>query len=137
MDKGGSGDYEVGWGKPPKTGQYQEGQAGNPNGRPRGAKNLKTIVKRELFEKITIKEGGKTKKVTKLEGIVKALSNSALHGKLGAIAKLFELLERLQQNDGEAQDSTAMSEADKDLFDEFLIELAKDKLRPGDGGVQS
>lgn len=127
-------NYEVGWGKPPKSGQFQKGQSGNPKGRRRGAKNLKTIVERELSEKIIIKEGPKTKKVTKLEGIVKALSNGALHGKLGAIAKLFELLERLQQADGTPPESHALSDADKELFDEFLLELAKEKLKPIDGG---
>jgi Family of unknown function (DUF5681) len=31
-------DYDVGYGKPPKTTQFQPGQSGNRRGRPKGAK---------------------------------------------------------------------------------------------------
>jgi Family of unknown function (DUF5681) len=28
-------DYEVGYGKPPKTSQFKKGESGNPSGRPK------------------------------------------------------------------------------------------------------
>jgi hypothetical protein len=34
-------DDEVGYGKPPKHGQFKPGKSGNPRGRPRGAHGLK------------------------------------------------------------------------------------------------
>jgi hypothetical protein len=40
--KGDSGDYQVGYGKPPKHTQFKPGKSGNPQGRPKGTKNLKT-----------------------------------------------------------------------------------------------
>lgn len=30
-------DYEIGYGRPPKSGQFKSGQSGNPNGRPKKA----------------------------------------------------------------------------------------------------
>src|SRR5258708_33036230 len=38
------GDYEVGYGKPPRETRFANGQSGNPRGRPSGAKNFKTLL---------------------------------------------------------------------------------------------
>jgi len=45
-----SGEYEVGFCKPPKEHQYSKGTSGNLKGRPKGAKNLKTDLLEELGE---------------------------------------------------------------------------------------
>jgi hypothetical protein len=44
------GDYEVGYGKPPRDTRFPKGQSGNPRGRPSGAKNLKTLLSEALNE---------------------------------------------------------------------------------------
>jgi len=41
-------DYEVGYGKPPHHTRFVKGQSGNPRGRPRGAKNMKTLLNKAL-----------------------------------------------------------------------------------------
>ena len=47
-----SAPYEVGYGKPPKHTRFQPGQSGNPRGRPKGTKNLKTDLEEELSERV-------------------------------------------------------------------------------------
>jgi hypothetical protein len=57
--------YKVGFGKPPKAGQFKKGKSGNPRGRPRGSCNLATDLNAELSEQITVREDGRSKRVSK------------------------------------------------------------------------
>lgn len=52
-----SDDYEIGYKKPPKDGQFKKGQSGNPNGRPRGSKNKKKVFDDILSQEITLANG--------------------------------------------------------------------------------
>ncbi len=47
---------KIGYGRPPKAGQFKPGQSGNPQGRPKGSTNLATDLSAELAE-----GGSKTK----------------------------------------------------------------------------
>jgi hypothetical protein len=81
-------DYEVGYGRPPKSGQFQKGQSGNPKGRPKGAKGFKASLKRELASEITVREGNRVIRIAKHEAAAKRLVEKALNGDLGAIRML-------------------------------------------------
>ena len=93
--KGGSGDHEVGFGKPPKHTRFQPGQSGNPRGRPKGTKNLKTDLMEELGEKILVHEGGQARKLSKQRALVKALLTRALKGDVRAANLLLSMIMRL------------------------------------------
>lgn len=78
-----SDDYEVGYGKPPKQMQFQKGRSGNSKGRPKASaqpKKAASVLKEILNNKITVKEGGKTRRITKLEALLETLLNDALRG---------------------------------------------------------
>ena len=49
--------YEVGYGKPPKDSQFKEGQSGNPKGRKKNSRNLKTDLTKILQKRISVREG--------------------------------------------------------------------------------
>ena len=72
--------YKVGYGKTPEHTRFKTGQSGNPKGKPRGAKNLSTIVGNAIKEKVMVTENGKRKAVSKLEVAVKQLVNKAVSG---------------------------------------------------------
>jgi hypothetical protein len=40
-------DYSIGYGKPPKANQFAKSTSGNPKSRPKGSKNLATLVMNE------------------------------------------------------------------------------------------
>lgn len=88
-------DYEVGYGKPPKHTQFKPGQSGNPRGRPRGTKNLKTDLMEELGEKIVVREGEETRRVSKQRAVVKTLVAKTLKGDARAGRLLTGLMMRL------------------------------------------
>jgi S-adenosylmethionine/arginine decarboxylase-like enzyme len=44
----------VGYGKPPLHTRFKKGQSGNPRGRPRGAKNLSTLVSDALDQTVVV-----------------------------------------------------------------------------------
>jgi hypothetical protein len=79
----------VGYGKPPQSGRFVKGKSGNPNGRPKGSKNLDLIVQREARELIQVKEGGKIRKRTKAEVAMKQLGNKAAQGDPRALREFF------------------------------------------------
>jgi hypothetical protein len=82
----GSNDFNaVGYRKPPKNTQFQKGISGNPKGRPKGSKNIATIVDKTGRERITITENGRQRTITKKEAVVLQLTNKAASGDMKAI----------------------------------------------------
>jgi hypothetical protein len=82
-------DYEVGWGKPPLHARFQKGRSGNPNGRPRGARNTAVLLKEELQEPVRLPKTGKT--LTMRHVIIRQQVTKAARGDLKA--SRFVLLE--------------------------------------------
>ncbi len=60
-----SRSYEVGYGRPPVASQFKAGQSGNAKGRPKGSKNLSTLLREEMDAKILVTENGVQKRMPK------------------------------------------------------------------------
>jgi hypothetical protein len=43
---GANSNYQVGYGRPPAKSRFKKGTSGNPRGRPKHSKNMKTIIRR-------------------------------------------------------------------------------------------
>jgi hypothetical protein len=80
VGKNGEGHYEVGYGKPPRHTQFQKGQSGNPNGRPRGTKRLATLLNKALGQTVVVNEHGRQRRITMLEAIFAQLVTKAARG---------------------------------------------------------
>ena len=91
------GDYEVGYGKPPRETRFAKGQSGNPRGRPSGAKNFKTLLSDALNEPVIVTENGGRRKVTKRQAIITQLVNRSATADLRAIKILLDIVRDIQR----------------------------------------
>jgi len=108
--------YKVGPGKPPKHTQFKKGQSGNPRGRPRGAKNLATLVGEALDQKITVTEQGRRRKISKREAIITQLVNRSASADLKATTILLGMMQEIERRTGASTEPAALSEADREVL---------------------
>lgn len=73
-------DDKGGYGNPPKHSRFIPGKSGNPRGRPKGSKNLKTLLREIFREEIPITIDGRTRKVPALLVAVLKLRIKAFEG---------------------------------------------------------
>ncbi|HJZ18303.1 MAG TPA: DUF5681 domain-containing protein [Stellaceae bacterium] len=119
-------DYVVGYGKPPVHSRFQKGRSGNPKGRPRGRRNMSTLLSATLNGWVTVVENGRRKKITKREAIVTQLVNKSASADLKATQIVLAMLRDVESlTDGSAEPA-AFTEAD-DARQRLIDEI--DRLR--------
>jgi hypothetical protein len=87
----GEREYAIGKGKPPRHTRFKKGQSGNPMGRRKESKNVMTLLKKALNERVTVTENGGRRTMTKLEAMLKQLANKAASGDLRSIKQVILL----------------------------------------------
>ena len=95
-------DYKVGYKKPPLHTRFQKGQSGNQRGRPRGSKNLSTLLTDALNEPVVVTEDGKKRKISKRELGVRQLVNKFAMAEAQATKILLGLMQERDRLAAEA-----------------------------------
>ena len=85
-------DYDVGFCKPPVHTQFKSGDGRKRPGRPKGQRNVATVLEKALNERTKIREGNKTRTVTKLDAIILKMINDAGMGNAKVQASLITLM---------------------------------------------
>jgi hypothetical protein len=117
---------KTGYGNPPKHTRFKKGKSGNPNGRPKGSKNLKTVLVQEMNRTIEIREGDRVRRVSKLEALPMRLFERALNGDMRAATALINLILKLLPI-AEAERVVAdLSVEDQEIIAAFLQQTQSD-----------
>jgi hypothetical protein len=123
--------YEVGYGRPPRSTQFQKGISGNPKGRPKKVRDFDHELLRESRTPITLNENGSRRRISKHEAAIKQLINKAISGNIPALRTYLDryqmafekvaLLEASQARDR----ARPVSELTEEELDERINELEK------------
>jgi Family of unknown function (DUF5681) len=118
--------YEVGYGKPPRHTRFKKGQSGNPRGRPKGSKNLTTLLTEALNEPVLVAENGGRRKITMRQAIIKQLVKRSATADLRAIKILLDLVRDIEgQTEPASSETSAFSEADEKVIEQLKIRFSK------------
>lgn len=114
---GPDGEYVVGKGRPPKHTRFAADDGRRRGRRPKGQRNFDTEFEEEAQRKVTIREGGKERRVNKLRTvIIRAFDNAGSKGQNPAIAGIFNQVQkmaerRLPKEDGLKPEEEALLDA--------------------------
>lgn len=118
-----SSDYDVGYGKTPTHTRFKPGQSGNKKGRPKGSKNLKTDLKDELNQTISVLMDGKKVKMTKQKAFVKNIVALALKQNHKAMTILLNMYTKFLIEEEAGESDETLSKTEQEILDEFIASV--------------
>ncbi len=116
---------EVGYCKPPKQNQFVKGVSGNPKGRPKGSKNVFSVVLKAGQERITVTQNGKVRTMTKLEASAAQLSNKAAGGDPRATREMLFWSRQAEEALTSARPLDEVEDADRSVMESILMQIRK------------
>ena len=113
-------DEVVGYGKPPKKHRFKKGKSGNPNGRSKGAKGLKTDLKEVLAAPVTVSIGGKEYTGSRQKITLVAMAMRAVMGQPRSAEMLIKTTLNVLGPDDEGAAGERLSKRDEELLKQLL-----------------
>ncbi|MGC1887000.1 MAG: DUF5681 domain-containing protein [Stellaceae bacterium] len=126
------GDFEVGYGKPPRHTRFKTGRSGNPRGRRPGSRNLSTLLGEALNEPVIVAENGGRRKISKREAIIKQLVNQSAQGDWRAAKLLLDILQDIERQTEPQTPESSFGSADEKVIEQLKARLRGKKREPDD-----
>jgi hypothetical protein len=114
--------YAVGYRRPPSHTRFRPGKSGNPKGRPKNSRNLRTIIQDALTARIVLRQGQGKRSISKLEGIVLRQVEGALKGNDKAALATLKMAAQVGLLEGPESEieTAALSASEKEMVEELL-----------------
>ena len=93
-----TGNYPIGYAKPPAHGRWKPGQSGNPKGRPALSGDPAENAHKLFNEQIVVPLNGKPTRMTVGEAFVRQMMKAALAGNPTAIRQVLRLYEKIEEH---------------------------------------
>jgi Family of unknown function (DUF5681) len=117
-------DYDVGYGRPPKETQFRPGQSGNPTGARKGSKTIGARLRELMNSKVTVTERGRSRRISRLDIMLRQLTNDAMHGDQRALKLLMEFLHRYGAEVEGTVRSEEITSEDLEILSDYLRKTA-------------
>jgi hypothetical protein len=101
-------DYVVGYCRPPVEHRFKKGQSGNPNGRPKGRRNIRTEIAEICAQPVQVRDNGKIRRTTLLGAIVLTHAAQGAKGDPRSARLAFDLAKSLGVLDLEDDDASIL-----------------------------
>ncbi len=126
--------YDVGYGKPPKAHQWKKGVSGNPRGRTKGSKNIRTILAERFNDRVKSRVNGKVKTETVLEALIRGQVYDALtkrdHKTVVFLLGQIERLGVFNDAEGETARQDELDETDAEIVRRLMDRLSGGRDEP-------
>ena len=114
-------DNGGGYKRPPEGSRFKAGQSGNPKGRLKGDRNLKTDLSALMKKRVAIREDGELRHVSRQEAMLLSLFEKAVRGDIRASSQLFAMLMKLDIHDTAASEPAVVTDNDRAIVEAFLL----------------
>ena len=107
-------------------GRFQAGQSGNRRGRPRKPKTVGAAIAGAFNEKIPVTEGGRRRKITKLEAAAKQIANKSASGDPRSAKLGLELAQKAEARESQVRSGPAkLTESDQQVAERLMARLRR------------
>jgi uncharacterized protein DUF5681 len=117
-----SGNYKIGYGKPPSETRFRKGVSGNPGGRPHGmtAGRAKRLALQEAYKLITVREGDEVRALPMIQAVLRQQGRSAVKGNSPAQRDFIDRVQAIEQEKLQAAAKAAETDPNSQVSNQQL-----------------
>ena len=112
--------YDIGYKKPPVAHQFKPGHSGNPAGRPKGRRNVKSLLLAAANREVQVTVGARKVTMTQAEALFELVFKRALSGDPKILAIVMGLMNQYFDDDEDASGDPALEQRERELLDQLL-----------------